>query len=484
MGEGTAVSPAPGHDGAREAAGGKLPDDKICILIQIASLVLMFAGLALRGADGAAPAAAFAAALVAALIASIWTRPAGALVEALRAQKLTLIGATGLLGVGVVGAVIWPAGFGGDALADFWHPVWTDLGLDARALSIAPFRSAEGAAALLAPTAAFLLGALAPRTRATRASFGLSLVILTIALAAFAIAVHLARPVGTGHRLSAFFVSPNSAATVFGVLGVLCAGHLSRAARHSAHKTAAIRLPRAVRGLTAVAAAPGAAAAFVLAMTCLALTGSRAGVPAAAAGLLTFAALLAASRLKGGRVSHASYWGLAVVAAGALAVIGVGARVALDRAGSADADFADRLAMWSAHWMAFLERPLLGHGLNTFREINAHIMTAATWDSLHVAGAAHNIFIQMLEETGVVGALLWTLMAVLPLSRTLRTALRAGPGSEGAAAALGALTVCVLHGMVDFGLQTPALAALLAYVFGLYSSAPEKRDQRRRSAPV
>jgi len=182
-------------------------------------------------------------------------------------------------------------------------------------------------------------------------------------------------------------------------------------------------------------------------------------------------------------------------------LIYAGGHVALGRSYRTEADFAERASLWQTHWQAFLDRPLIGHGLNTFRDINAHYATPEHWAALHVVGAAHNIYIQALEETGLIGMALFTAMLAGPLWRAFRQAVHGGRGAELAAGVIGATVMCLMHGLVDFGLQTPAIAALLAY--SLASSAnvgaasdseseaseaepddgPENATQRSRSAP-
>ena len=154
------------------------------------------------------------------------------------------------------------------------------------------------------------------------------------------------------------------------------------------------------------------------------------------------------------------------------------------RFGEVDADSAARRIMIETHWLAFLDRPWLGHGLNTFHELNAHYGDPANWAALESIGSAHNIFVQLLEETGVVGAALFVLMLAPPLWRALRIAWTDRSGAEWAAATVSAALLCFGHGAVDFGLQVPALSALLAYALGAFSQIEDERTRVAESRRI
>jgi O-antigen ligase len=387
-------------------------------------------------------------------------------------------------------------------LGGLWHPLWANLSPEHRAVSLAPYRTLEGVVAFIAPVAAFALGAMEPDTRAGRAWQRGVVVAFSALLVAAAIGAHALGAGEHGDRLSLYFVSPNAAATCFGVLALLAAGSIARAAR-SRSKTAARGQPRFVQHLAGLTGAPIATAVFLLSVSSLLLTGSRAGIAAAVGAFAAFAVLLLVGRMRNRarRTRSATGWILAApIAAGAL-LIYAGGHVALGRFHRTDADFAERASLWQTHWQAFLDRPLIGHGLNTFRDINTHYATPEHWAALHVVGAAHNIYIQALEETGLVGMGLFALMLAGPLWRALRLAAHGGRGAELAAGVIGATVMCLMHGLVDFGMQTPAIAALLAYSLassanvgaasdgdsdtsdGELSDGPENATQRSRSAP-
>ncbi|MEA1979802.1 MAG: O-antigen ligase family protein, partial [candidate division Zixibacteria bacterium] len=65
-----------------------------------------------------------------------------------------------------------------------------------------------------------------------------------------------------------------------------------------------------------------------------------------------------------------------------------------------------RLILWSAAWQAFLLDPITGIGIGNFKiitEIIPQIQMATLWE--RVANmSAHNVFLQYLAETGIIGA--------------------------------------------------------------------------------
>ncbi|MCA9402071.1 MAG: O-antigen ligase family protein, partial [Candidatus Omnitrophica bacterium] len=70
-----------------------------------------------------------------------------------------------------------------------------------------------------------------------------------------------------------------------------------------------------------------------------------------------------------------------------------------------------RIGIWKTAWGMFIDRPLFGHGINTF-------MTVYQGYRENSAGSptyAHNVFIQIAAETGIlgIGSFLWLLVALL-----------------------------------------------------------------------
>jgi O-antigen ligase len=65
----------------------------------------------------------------------------------------------------------------------------------------------------------------------------------------------------------------------------------------------------------------------------------------------------------------------------------------------------DRAAMWQTAWAMIQDRPVMGHGLNTFMANYSRYSV----DASHNPAYAHNCFLQITAETGVVGLIAFVL---------------------------------------------------------------------------
>jgi O-antigen ligase len=159
-------------------------------------------------------------------------------------------------------------------------------------------------------------------------------------------------------------------------------------------------------------------------------------------------------------------------ALGAVAVfmMALGADALLGRMSDVGDALRGRQELLAPHWSAFLGNPLWGNGLNTFHELNAMAATPENWDSLRFVGAAHNIYVQALEETGLIGVALFALMLTPPLWRALTRALHGSPSPHWSAALYSVGMLFLIHGVMDFDLQIPAIAALFAFCLGAFGT--------------
>lgn len=347
------------------------------------------------------------------------------------------------------------------------HPLWASLGVSGGAIALSPFRVYEGLAGFIGPACAFMLGALVDQSQRER-----SFALLTVAVAGAAFAVigfgqYLLQPESTLIRARlTTAIGANGAATAFGVFALLCLS-IAIIARRTPPKA---RLTRSPLGdlIADATGAPFALATLLLCVIALAATGSRGGALAFAAAffLLVGAHLSAGARThfgaRAGGFGFALLFSLAVVVAGVIFAVPLLA----ERFRDAPTDAVLRWQGAMAHWQAFLDRPIFGHGLNSFAEINAYYATIENWKLVANIGAAHNIYIQLLEEAGLIGASAMALMVIPPIWRAL-----AGLQAIGSRRALNAAALCAsamvgAHGMVDFGMNIPAIAALYAFVLG------------------
>ena len=119
-----------------------------------------------------------------------------------------------------------------------------------------------------------------------------------------------------------------------------------------------------------------------------------------------------------------------------------------------------RIDLWRDALRIFPHFPVFGSGFDTF---GSAYPTYQTLSRYHWYGEAHNEYLQVLLEAGVIGALL---MAAL-LATLLRASARAAAETPLDAGILGALLACCFHNLVDFNWQIPANAATFAALAGL-----------------
>jgi O-antigen ligase len=146
----------------------------------------------------------------------------------------------------------------------------------------------------------------------------------------------------------------------------------------------------------------------------LALTGSRGGVVAAMVGLLIIP--LTMTNMSPAKLATAV---TVLVLSGVLAISYVPdtiiQRLATTGSSVQDLNLGGRFAIWKAGLHAFLYRPLAGYGTGGFRR------AASPW--LGEQRVAHNSFIEILVEQGLIGFLLYSavfLVVFLALLRLLR----------------------------------------------------------------
>lgn len=371
------------------------------------------------------------------------------------------------------------------------HPAWALVPSAPGVASLSPYRTLEGLAGLAVPVGAFIAARLTVTSRAARRLFFRCLILLSGVYALYALALYAGGGgVTLDGRLAVNFGSANSAATLFYIAAILAfAGIIIEMQIPQPETTVSLGKGAGAFALGLIHAAPLSLAAFILNTTCLMLTASRAGLISGLIGFLIFGVILAL--MQKGTVTSQLRKGLLAGAGVLLILIAAGAQFAFRRFADTFEQTVAREKLLQAHWEAFLERPFLGHGLNTYAELNLLSVDTENWSYLLHAGAVHNIYLQALEEMGLVGTLLFgsiVLLALLPIFRRVLTEYR-GSGPVWSAAAIAILIAVFVHGLVDFGLQTPAIAALVAAIAGALhtplSPSPDRRagSSTHRSSP-
>lgn len=267
-------------------------------------------------------------------------------------------------------------------------------------------------------------------------------------------------------RLTGAFSSPNSAGTLFGAVSVMALGRII-----SRYQSLRVRNP--IERID-----PLYAAICLLALGALMLTVSRAAIGVTVVCLVGLTLVLLRRRL--------SFWaGLVVVicliGAGFLLFAGTFGAVA-ERLVHLDADMDIRAAIFQAHYEVASKQPLFGFGLGSFDVINATIVSESTYRELAVIRAAHNVYLQWFEETGLtaLAALIAVNLAVLiPM---VRAVLRDVSTAPRLVIIMGAYLVFLLHGLTDYALQEMALTLFVAMMLGSGFAMASNLSQKQMQA--
>ncbi len=130
-----------------------------------------------------------------------------------------------------------------------------------------------------------------------------------------------------------------------------------------------------------------------------------------------------------------------------------------------------QIARDSIHLVA--QQPLLGSGLGTFTSVYPQ---ARTFPTNYFVNAAHNDYLQLAVETGLIGLLCAVAFLFLVFRNALLRIHRARQNWFSAvtlAAMIGCIALLV-HSLFDFNLQIPANAATFAFLAGLASARPDR----------
>ncbi|MFZ5783661.1 MAG: O-antigen ligase family protein [Pseudomonadota bacterium] len=227
--------------------------------------------------------------------------------------------------------------------------------------------------------------------------------------------------------------------------------------------------------LTALRLALMAACLFL--MGGLLWSASRAAFAATGAGIAGVFVLLL--RQRPGLRSDVARWGVgaAVVVAAAVMLI-AGGRLLTKASGGADGE--GRGAIWAASLEAISASPWFGWGLGGFPDIYAVMQPS----SLPIPNdLAHSTPLQMMVEVGVPMALVAFAIVLIPWGMSLQGAFRRRSGRRYLpVAAFAVAAVPILHSMIDFSLQMPAIGFVVSAVLGMGWAQSFDRRERQRTA--
>lgn len=329
--------------------------------------------------------------------------------------------------------------------------------------SIEPLATAVEAVKLLGYACAFaaslMIGGEDRRSRAfLRAIVIGSSVAAVFCLAAEALSpLHLGgwtKPYITRGRISGLYSSANTAATAFAVYALIAGGEVACVASRQTVRSLRQRV------LGVINARPSALIALCLNVFCLVLTASRGGILMFAASFLGLCVWLSVKRPR--------LRAILLAIAGVVAVIGLlVSGVAVERYAKG-AYGEDLRGTWmGAAWAIFLQSPGQGWGLGALPRMFLSVATDQTFGQLDWAGAAHNVYLQWLAEGGLVaavpmwGVVLWILVCAADKIP------QAGSASIRRPALIAALLLVLVHSVIEYALQEPAVAVLFSVLLGL-----------------
>jgi O-antigen ligase len=345
------------------------------------------------------------------------------------------------------------------------HPVWAYIGVSPGASTIDKSATLIELVKLLGLACFFLLGA-ATGARDERAHVAIRLTLLlglVFGLWAFLASVSGSIYQTAGRRLEAHFMNPNTAGTVFAALLLLCTSELVRQLRSRSAPS------RDLAGLL-----PTATVTLTFAV-CLLATASRGAMMGLLGGALVFVIMQLAS---GGFRLTRAVGGVLIGTAMLLVVVAVTGDQLVDRLFHTEQAAVVRTDVWRAHWGAFLASPLFGYGLGTAETVNKTLINGTNFDALWIIRAILNVYLQWLEEAGLVGAIPMFLCIAFIVLATVRGTLKRSRMTGLLAALLAVDAVFLLHGATDFALQVTSVATFWSWLLGLQFAVAQGTSRR------
>jgi len=176
------------------------------------------------------------------------------------------------------------------------------------------------------------------------------------------------------------------------------------------------------------------------------------------------------------RQNNSRQWMIPVALAALFVVVNAAVRWAnvhyqLDLAQSAaermkDAgQIAPRLALWKYGWTMFKAHPLLGVGWGEFPRYQFDLVK--TLGAVEIANNSHDIVIDLLAKTGLIGVAIVFLGLVTWLIRVVRA-----PHTAGRVFGLAMIGVLVMHALVEYPQQYMFFLLPAMFVFGLLETRP------------
>jgi O-antigen ligase len=271
--------------------------------------------------------------------------------------------------------------------------------------------------------------------------------------------------IGDPRRLTGAFTSPNSAATLFGSLAVLTWGRILSRYNTSDRYEFFERID------------PIYTIEFAACSGALIMSLSRSGWLATATGLAGLTMVMFRRRISMPVLAG----GFIVMAAAVVVAMKLSSFTMVDRLVKLQTDIDTRQMLFSTHIAAGLKHPWTGWGLGSFITVNNSIVTADTYPALWAVRAAHNVYLQWFEETGLTGVGVLVILNLAILGTVLGGAIRKKRMGDRLWAILFAYLVFLIHGLTDYAFQETALSLYVAVLLGA-GFATATRSEREAGA--
>lgn len=284
-----------------------------------------------------------------------------------------------------------------------------------------------------------------------------------------------------GNRLSAGFGSPNTAATLFGIILLLAIAKLTARFQNASFNAR----PRGDRVALLAQYEFASLSVLVLAFGCLIFTVSRAGIAFSLAAIIGLSAFELYRMRRRGRFSflhgRRTMIGFAAVSALVL-ILAVSGELNQRTQEALFENSSGRIETFKIYWNVFLEKPWFGHGLGSFNAINDQITTLENAPILQPLGAVHNVILQWLVQQGIMGVLAMTFVFGVIFYPIIRALMLPSTKPRNFLRVTIAITFLVFaHGMVDYALEIPSIMWTYSYILGLaagYASMIQFRPKK------
>ena len=128
----------------------------------------------------------------------------------------------------------------------------------------------------------------------------------------------------------------------------------------------------------------------------------------------------------------------------------------------------DRLEMWSSAWQMFVQEPIWGTGLGSFALRYPALRPGSETTTLGYF--AHNDYLQLLLELGVVGFVVWLALPIMFLGFIFLGYLKLGKPESSyrlSAFLISVSALVAVHSAVNFVLYHPLINIYLGAIFGV-----------------